>query len=157
MLKIEAIFFFCSGLLDALKPVSESIHAHGMMQSFTNMALGPYRRKTEQALVWLSSGPHSGLSKTIIFIHSCNQYLTASWQSVLVQHTPVYFVPLTIKRLSKRIAWQRIYEGTITFLATTQCLFIPTLLATVTKKQIRGFCNSKVLKLFHKFPQFGII
>lgn len=54
-------------------------------QAFINVTLGPYRWK--QAPVWLSSGPRSELSKPITIIHSCNQYLTASWQSVLAQHT----------------------------------------------------------------------
>ena len=88
MLKIGAIIPLSHRLLAALQPVSEGIHAHRGMQAFANVTLGPYRWKMEQAPVWLSSGPHSGLSKLIIVIHSCDQYLTASWQTVLAQHTP---------------------------------------------------------------------
>lgn len=87
MLKIGAIFLLSHRLLQALKPVSEGIHAHKGMRAFASVTLGPYRWKTEQSPIWLSSGPCSGLSKLIIIIHSCDQYLTASWQSVLAQHT----------------------------------------------------------------------
>lgn len=101
MLKTGAIFLCCFCLLAAWLPVSEGTHAYGGMQAFANVTLGPYRRKTEQAPVWLSSGPRSRLSKPIIIIHSRDQYLTASWQGVLVQHTPLSLIVFTSKKKKK--------------------------------------------------------
>lgn len=77
----------------ASRAVLEGIHAHTGMRAFANVTLGPRRRKTEQAPVWLSSGPRSVLSKPITIIHSSNQYHTDSWQSVLAQHT---LLPLSL-------------------------------------------------------------
>ena len=106
MLKTGAIFLYCSCLLAASQPMSEGTHAYEGKQAFANVTLGPYRRKTEQAPVWLRSGPHSGLSKPIIVIHSCDQYLTASWQGVLVQHTPLSY-SLNQKKPKERKRKQR--------------------------------------------------
>lgn len=53
------------------------IHVHRRLQAFASMTLSRYEQTMAQAPVWLSSGPHSSLSKSITVIHSCNQYLTA--------------------------------------------------------------------------------
>ena len=84
------------------------------MQTFTNVTLGIYRRKTERAPVWLRSDPRSGLSKLIIVIHSWNQYLTASWQSALAQHTPLSLFPLT----GKSCRWKKAKSGGFSSLGT---------------------------------------
>lgn len=69
-------FCFCT--------VLERIHVHRGLQAFAGMTLSRYKHTTVWAPVWLSSGPRSNLSKPITVTHSCNQYLIAPWQRVLV-------------------------------------------------------------------------